>query len=129
MTLVQRFPKKVRKSIEQYDLQLIIGWIYRKVMKEVSLEPLAAMDMVAYNKFIKIMIEDLFQQYHSHEKLLEALISDEPSFDDVVSSHLTKNLKTLSRVSEMSSMKRFFLAVGKALLRPTTPPMGLQTVS
>ncbi|XP_077410307.1 uncharacterized protein LOC144040200 [Vanacampus margaritifer] len=119
ITMVKYFPKKVRKSLQPDDMLLIIRRLSDKVLK-VNLASLAAEDMVGYSRFIQAVIKYLFREFGSQEKLLDALMSDEPCFDDAVLTHLTNTLNNWHEGEEQSRIRRFFSAVGKALMRPFT---------
>ncbi|XP_061781202.1 uncharacterized protein [Nerophis lumbriciformis] len=108
MTLIKHFSKKVRKSMGQYEVQLIISKVYHEVLREVNLESLAAMDMVAYSRFIKAVIQDLIRHYRYKNSLLETFKSNSDSFRDAVSTHLANNLKACGDGSGRSKIKNLF---------------------
>nr|XP_049605907.1 uncharacterized protein LOC125986302 [Syngnathus scovelli] len=117
ITMVKNFPKKVRRSLQPDDMLLIIRRLSNKVLK-VNLASLAAEDMVSYSRFIQAVIKYLFRQFGSRKKLLIALMSDDSCFDDAVLTHLTNALNDRHDRARQSRIRRFFAAVGKALMRP-----------
>lgn len=119
ITMVKYFPKKVRKSLQPDDMLLIIRRLSEKVLK-VNLASLAAEDMISYSRFIQAVIKYIFRQFGSKEKLLVALRSDEPCFDEAVLTHLTNTLNNWHDKAGQSRIRRFFSSVGKALIRPFT---------
>ncbi|XP_057686658.1 uncharacterized protein LOC130912533 [Corythoichthys intestinalis] len=120
MTLVKYFPKKTRKSLQLDDVFVVIRRLSQKVLN-VNLSFLAGENMVSCSRFVQVVLKYLFKQFGSQEKLLEALLSDDMSFDEAVLTQLTNTLNSWhDGADEQSKIKRVFSTVGNTLKRPFT---------
>nr|XP_057915268.1 uncharacterized protein LOC131108313 [Doryrhamphus excisus] len=82
-------PKRTMRVVHSVDTLPIIQRLSRKVLQDKYLRGITDKNLYSVNKVMKVVIEELKQEFHSTEMLVEALLSDEPSFDDAILRQLT----------------------------------------
>ncbi|KAM9780932.1 uncharacterized protein ACBT44_022337 [Syngnathus typhle] len=92
--LGQRLPRKCKKSLKADDLMLAVQQLSSKALKEISpgqvdnIETLANVEQV-----IVPVVKNLLAEFGTPDKLVEAVMLDEAYFDNVVTKHLTDQLR------------------------------------
>ena len=117
--IITEAPKHVRRSTQKKDIETII-----KRLSEVARENINIGDSDIrktnnnMTKINKVVIRDLKKEFGSSELLLEASMAENNSaFDRAVIKHLKIHLDELYR-PKRSAFARFFIKVGKALIKP-----------
>ncbi|XP_037125514.1 uncharacterized protein LOC119133618 [Syngnathus acus] len=92
--LGQRLPRKCKKSLKADDLMLAVQQLSSRALKEISpghvdnIETLANVEQV-----IVPVVKNLLAEFGTPDKLVEAVMLDEAYFDNVVTKHLTDQLR------------------------------------
>ncbi|XP_061819022.1 uncharacterized protein [Nerophis lumbriciformis] len=94
--LGQRLPRKCKKSLKTDALLLVMDHLSTRAMKEISPDHIEKIHTMAHlEEVVTALVKKLLVDFGSPDKLVEALMADEVSFNDAVIRHLKIHLDEL----------------------------------
>nr|XP_057942133.1 uncharacterized protein LOC131137817 [Doryrhamphus excisus] len=112
--LGQSLPSKSKKSLKTDALLPVIEHLSSRAMEEISPQHIDNIQTLAnLEEVITPVVKKLLVDYASPDKLVEAAVANEPSFDDAVFKHLKVHLDAFKDQPEPNKSQSFFSSVTK----------------
>ncbi|XP_061693522.1 uncharacterized protein LOC133509954 [Syngnathoides biaculeatus] len=113
--LLTRLQKKHKKVVLSRDTLPIIQRLSKKVLQDPSLCVVTEANIYSVNKLMKAVVRQLPREFNGTQRLLDAFLSDEQSFDNTLLKLLSFNLDAL-KPPRRRGTQEFFTAVRRLFL-------------